>query len=546
MTDQLNEKDVIAHADVQRTPSVQSRAELAAQYTAFENSLTVGQTIRVYWRSNLWVAYGLAMVFGFGIDGIIAANLVAIPQFRADYGKELINGSGIYIIPAKWLSLFTGISQLCGIIGALGTGWLADRIGRKYTTLISCVISIGGVAAQYASNGSLGVLTVGKAINGIPIGMWLVLGPLYASEVATTKLRGILISMTNIVQLSGVLLFTGVTYALGPTLNSTAYRIPLACQWIIPGLVLITVPLWPESPVWLVRTGRRTAAIQSIQRLYGQDKGVINGEALLAQIEEKIEQEKSQDRGTYHECFSKPERHRTIMCMFVYACQYLSGVVLVLGYQSYLYELYGYSAHESFLLSLLNISLQWIANIGSWFLLFSLGSRPLIVWGQFLAAISLFIIGGGSTSPTHSARQLAVAFMFIWVSLPSPPFPPPKPTKPPPNLPPQKGHNLPIHSRRRRLGHSRRPPHPQTPRPHPSSIEHEPVLRAVARRFRLPLYLQPRRGQSSGEIGVCARGDDACRVWGDFLFFAGWGCGGGGGEEEGAERVRVKGGLVGG
>lgn len=417
MTDQDDEKGINTDADEQRLPGEQSRAELAAQYTAFEKNLTVGQTIRVYWQSNLWVAYGLLMVFGFGIDGIVAGNLLAIPKFRADYGRELTNGSGkSYIVPAKWLSLFTGISQLCGIIGAFGTGWLADRIGRKYTTLISCVVSIGGVAAQYLSNGSLGVLLAGKAINGFPIGMWLVLGPLYASEVATMKLRGVLVSMTNIIQLSGVLLFTGVIYAIGSTPSATAYQIPLACQWIIPGLVLLTVLMWPESPVWLVRTGRRTAAIRSIQRLYGSDKSVINGEALLAQIEERLEQEGSRDRGTYRECFSKTERQRTVMCMFVYACQYLSGVVLVLGYQSYLYELLGYSAHQSFLLGLLNICVQWVANIGSWFLLVAMGSRPLVVWGQLMAAVSLFIIGGACTSTTHSARQLTVAFMFIWVS----------------------------------------------------------------------------------------------------------------------------------
>jgi SP family general alpha glucoside:H+ symporter-like MFS transporter len=417
MSDQL-ENSVNTHAD-ERTSYVQSRVELAARYTAFEKSLSLRQTIRLYWRSILWVGYGLGVVFGFGIDGIVAANLLAIPRFRMDYGEEHNTGSGVtYIIPATWLSLFAGISQLCAIIGAFGAGWLADRIGRKYTTLISCVISIAGVAAQYASNGSLGVLTAGKAINGFPIGMWLVLGPLYASEVATLNLRGVLVSMTNIVQLSGVLVFTGVTYAVGSMPSATAYRIPIACQWIIPGLILLTVLMWPESPVWLVRTGRREAAIRSIQRLYGTGNGKIDGEALLAQIEEVVarEQETSRDQGTYRECFSKVQRRRTIVCMFVYACQYLSGVVLVQGYQSYLYQLLGYSAHESLLLGMLNIAVQWVANIFSWFLLSAVGRRPLVVWGQLLAAISLFIVGGGCTSTTKSAHQLTVAFMFIWVS----------------------------------------------------------------------------------------------------------------------------------
>ncbi|OQD73599.1 hypothetical protein PENDEC_c014G03866 [Penicillium decumbens] len=415
---EIREKEKNATANVdEQTSEATLRSELAAQYTAFEESLTIYQTIRLYWRSILWVLYGLALVFGYGIDGNVAANLLAMPRFRIDYGHELITGGVVsYIISADWLSLFTGISQLCAIIGAFGAGWLADRIGRRYTALISCIISIGGVAAQYASHGSLGVLAAGKAINGFPTGMWLVIGPLYASETAPLRLRGVLIAMTNIVSLSGVFLFTGVVYSVGASTTAAAYQIPLACQWIIPGLILVTGLTWPESPVWLVRMGNTEAAMRSIKRLYGSDKRKIDGEALLAQIQESIarEQETSLDKATYQECFSRSNRRITLVCMFVYACQFLSGVVLVQGYQAYMYELLGYTAHEALLLGLLNIAVQWVANICAWPLITTIGARNMLVWGQLLAAIALFIIGGACTATNQDAHQVAVGFMFIW------------------------------------------------------------------------------------------------------------------------------------
>lgn len=128
---------------------------------------------------------------------------------------------------------------------------LADKIGRKPTNFIFCVVSIGGVAAQFWSNGDIGILTAGKAINGFSIGAWLVIGPLYASEVAPLKLRGWLTSITNIIQFSGVLLFTGIIYAIGSRDSRDAYLILFACQWIVPALVLLTIFFWPESPVSL-------------------------------------------------------------------------------------------------------------------------------------------------------------------------------------------------------------------------------------------------------------------------------------------------------
>jgi hypothetical protein len=280
---------------------------------------------------------------------------------------------------------------------------------------------MGGVAAQYVSNGSLPVITAGKAINGIPVGMWLVIGPLYASEVAPLKLRGWLVAMTNIVQFSGVLLFTGVIYDLGPHPSDLAYKFPIACQWIIPALVIPTVFMWPESPVWLVRMGRRNEATQSIRRLYG-NSDTIRHDGLLAQIEEstaKEEETNNNSSGTkgdiYVECFRATNRHRTLICMFIYMCQYLSGLVFVLGYQSYYYQLAGFSPRKSFLLSMLNNVSMFVANICSWFLLSTLGRRPLIVWGQLCGAASLLIIAGCSMLETRAGYLGAISFIFVWV-----------------------------------------------------------------------------------------------------------------------------------
>lgn len=282
------------------------------------------------------------------------------------------------------------------------------------------MISVCGVGVQWAStySGSLPILTAGKAINGISIGMWLVIGPLYASEVAPLNLRGWLTAVTNITQFSGVLLFTGVMYELGPVTDSIAYKIPFACQWIVPCFIILTVFFWPESPVYLVRRGKLEEAKQSLQKLHGKD-GSINTDAIMAQIEETVAAESSDHQNktpSYRECFQKRDRHRTLISMFIYGCQYLSGLVFVLGYQSYFYQLMGFTAKKSFLLGMLNNISMFIANILSWFVLSKIGRRPPIIWGHFLCAITLFIVGGTTVVGTFHAYIATVAFMFVWVS----------------------------------------------------------------------------------------------------------------------------------
>ncbi|KAF5606488.1 general alpha-glucoside permease [Fusarium subglutinans] len=186
------------------TQQAEDHAEAAANQIAYEKTLSFAQSVRVFWRSTLWILYVQIVVFGYGIDGIIAGNLLAIPKFREDYGTTLAQGdTTIYIIPATWQSLYGGVSQLAAVLGAAITGWLADKIGRRYTNMLFCAISIVGVGLQYHStrDGSLPILTVGKAINGLSIGAWLIIGPLYASEVAPLKLRGWLTATTNFIQL---------------------------------------------------------------------------------------------------------------------------------------------------------------------------------------------------------------------------------------------------------------------------------------------------------------------------------------------------------
>ncbi|CAG9977386.1 unnamed protein product [Clonostachys byssicola] len=436
-------KNAAQHVEVRPTTAAALRREAASRQSDLEKQLSFFRSLSVFWRSTLWVLYGQLVVFGYGIDGLIAGNLLAIPKFRyvsflstplserlyigspvpvcrEDYGELFGSGDkATFIIPATWQSIYGGVAQLAAILGAVITGWMADKIGRRYTNLLFCCISVVGVAVQYIStqSGSLPILTAGKAINGLSIGAWLVIGPLYASEVAPLQLRGWLTAMTNIIQFSGTLLFTGIMYQLGPRNEKSAYIIPFTCQWAIPCLVILTIWPWPESPVWLVRMGRIEEAKKALLRLHGRNSG-IDREGILAVIEESIvEEHEARDTTkapSYLDAFSPDDRKRTLTCMFIYGCQYFSGIIFVLGYQSYYYQLAGFDAKFSFLLGMLNNCSMFVANILSWPLLTIVGRRPLIVWGQFVCALTLLIVGATSIPGDKQSTIATISFMFVW------------------------------------------------------------------------------------------------------------------------------------
>ncbi|OAL54596.1 general substrate transporter [Pyrenochaeta sp. DS3sAY3a] len=397
-----------------------ARITLAERQIEYEKSLTYGQTVKTFWRCCLWALYGQLTIFGYGIDANIAGTLLGIPTFRQDYGELLGTGpTAQWIIPAWWQSVYGGASQVGSIVGGILTGWLAEKIGRRYCLLLSCAISMAGVGAQWAStyNGSLSVMTVGKAINGVSIGMWWVIAPVYASEVTPLQMRAWATMLTNTMQFVGLLVFTGVMYKLAPRPDESAYTIGIACQWLIPGLVLATGWFWPESPVWLVRVGRKDDARRALEQLHGSGNH-IDREAILATIEQTVAMEESlhnlQKSTTYLDCFKGRDRRRTLVCMMLYAALYLSGVIFIGGYQTYYYQLIGFSTQKSLELFVIYNSIMLLGSLVSWVSVGYIGRRTAAVWGQLLGAAALFIIGGASLPGTREGYLALVAFMFIW------------------------------------------------------------------------------------------------------------------------------------
>ncbi len=161
------------------------------------------------------------------------------------------------------VEVVTSWVALGALFGSLAGGELADRIGRKRTVLMAGALFTLGALVQALAPDTL-VLVVGRLIVGAGVGVAAVAAPLYAAELAPTRLRGRFVSAYQLAITVGIFL----AYLVDGWLSENdAWRVMLGVS-AVPGLLLFAIALIaPESPRWLMKMQRRDDAAAELRRV---------------------------------------------------------------------------------------------------------------------------------------------------------------------------------------------------------------------------------------------------------------------------------------
>ena len=93
--------------------------------------------------SALWVSSGVAMQ---GFDIVAGGQLPSLPAFQKQFG--VLQPSGDYLIPARYLSAWSSIAPACEIVATFVVVPSLERFGRKPGILVAMMISVAGVLLQ--------------------------------------------------------------------------------------------------------------------------------------------------------------------------------------------------------------------------------------------------------------------------------------------------------------------------------------------------------------------------------------------------------------
>jgi MFS family permease len=169
-----------------------------------------------------------------------------------------------FFFSSALLSLFAALAPAAAVIGGPVGGWIADRIGRKWSMMLCGGPYFAGYMLLSFAHHTSSVpafnflLMTGRSLTGVGMGWASAVSPVYTAELCSATLRGIYGNVFPIFLTSGLLF----NYALGAIPDFRYYYISLVAVGIVVLFWLLMVWL-PETPRWLLSSGRRSCFLQS-------------------------------------------------------------------------------------------------------------------------------------------------------------------------------------------------------------------------------------------------------------------------------------------
>lgn len=328
----------------------------------------------------------------------------------------------------------TSSMALGSFFGSLASSFVSEPCGRRASLMICSMLWMIGAAVQLSSQ-NRAQLIIGRLISGVGVGFGSSVAPVYGSEMAPRKIRGLIGGMFQLSVTIGILVMFYIAYGLGHINGVGSFRVSWGIQ-IIPGFLLFVGLFFiPESPRWLAKHGyweEAEAIVADIQAKGNREDPDVMIE--ISEIKEQLLIEEHVKSFSYANLFNKKYLPRTITAVFAQIWQQFTGINVMMYYIVYIFEMAGYSGDAN----LVACSIQYVLNaattVPALLLMDRIGRRPLLLGGAVSMMVWQFCVAGllgtysvpwadsGSTSVTiripddHKAAAkgvIASCYLFV-------------------------------------------------------------------------------------------------------------------------------------
>ncbi|HEY0186850.1 MAG TPA: sugar porter family MFS transporter [Cellulomonas sp.] len=335
------------------------------------------------------------------------------------YDTGVINGSLDPMVADLGLTsttegLVTSSLLVGAAVGALVTGRLADRFGRRRTLIGLAVVFFLGALGSVVAPG-IGVMLPMRFVLGTAVGGASVTVPVYLAELAPTERRGALTGRNEIAIVIGQLAAFVINAVIGIGWGHLdgVWRAMLAVQAVPAVALFVGMLRMPESPRWLLAHGREPEALAVLRQVRDDDRA----HAELAEVRALVARERESRRGGWADLRTGWVRRLVLIGIGVAVINQLGGINAVMYYGTQLLRQSGFSGDVALAANILNGVFSVVGMLIGLRLINRFTRRGILLVGLTgIIASHLMIAACSAWLPEGTGRSVAVtAFLVLFV-----------------------------------------------------------------------------------------------------------------------------------
>lgn len=345
------------------------------------------------------------------------AILIAVGGFLFGFDTGVISGALLFVKTDFELNAFqqgsvVSVLLLGAMAGALGSGRIADRIGRKRIFGLQGAVFLLGTAVAAFSTGYW-TLLAGRLVLGLAVGAASATVPVYLSEIAPSEVRGRMLTLNQLMITTGIL----VAYLVNVVFSSAENWRAMIGFGAVPALVMVVaaVGVLPESPQWLLTHGRADQA----RRLIASVTNEATADRLLQRRQQRLGrasdgQDDDRDTNGWRALLAARVRPALVVGLTLAAIQQFGGINTIIYYAPTIISQSGLTASNAIVYSVAIGVINLVMTLVAIRLIDRLGRRPLLIVSLAGMAVMLALLGLSFVA--GMSAELSLVFMVVYIA----------------------------------------------------------------------------------------------------------------------------------
>ncbi|KQK14067.1 sugar transport protein MST6 [Brachypodium distachyon] len=368
---------------------------------------------------------GLIFGYDIGISGGVTSMDPFLSRFfpsvyrkqqQADDGS---NSSNQYCkFDSQVLTMFTSSLYLAALVASVCAASVTRVAGRKWSMFVGGVTFLAGCALNGAAQ-NVAMLILGRVLLGFGVGFANQSVPVYLSEMAPARMRGMLNNGFQLMITLGILAANLINYGTDKIAGGWGWRLSLALAAVPAAIITVGSLFLPDTPNSLLERGKADDAREMLRRVRGTDD-VAEEYGDLSVASEASRAVKS----PWRDILRRQYRPQLAMAVAIPLLQQLTGINVIMFYAPVLFKTLGFGGSASLMSAVITGVVNLAATLVSVFTVDRAGRRVLFLQGGAQIFASLVAVGAligaklgwsgvAEIQPGYAAVVVAVMCVYV-------------------------------------------------------------------------------------------------------------------------------------